>query len=66
MGTLAKRVFFISSLALLIMCFITAFIAERGSAEFFIVVIAGIINCISVMIQLIAIIIKGKNNGKGN
>ena len=59
MGEIAKRVFFTISLALAVMCFITAFITQRGSAEFFVVVFAGIINCISVIVQLIVKISKG-------
>lgn len=60
MGELAKRVFFVLTLSLLIMCTVCVFIAERGTAEYFILLLAAIINCFAVLVQLIVKIVKGK------
>ena len=53
MGSLAKRVFIQMAMVLAILCLFTVFMVEVGSAEFYIVIFAGALNCIVVIIGLI-------------
>ena len=53
MGSLAKRVFIQMAMVLAILCLFTAFIVDTGSAEFYIVIFAGALNCCVVIIGLI-------------
>lgn len=53
MGSLAKRVFIQMAMVLAILCLFTAFIVDFGSAEFYIVIFAGALNCCVVIIGLI-------------
>ncbi|MGI6782025.1 MAG: hypothetical protein ACOX56_04310 [Acholeplasmataceae bacterium] len=53
MGNLAKRIFIQMAMVLAIICIFTLFIVEPHSAEFYIVIIAGSINCCIVIIGLI-------------
>lgn len=60
MGSLAKRVFIQMAMVLAILCLFTAFIVDTGSAEFYIVIFAGALNCCVVIIGLI-IGLKGRD-----
>ena len=60
MGSLAKRVFIQMAIVLAVLCLFTAFIVDFGSAEFYVVVFAGALNCCVIIISLI-IGLKGRD-----
>lgn len=53
MGELATKIFFRSAFVLAIMCFVCLWIVDPKSAEYYIVIFAGMINCIVVIIGFI-------------
>lgn len=57
---LAKRIFFTLTMAMALMCFVCLFLVERGTAEYVVALLAGIINCCAVLVQLITLLLKGK------
>lgn len=61
MEKLATRVFFQIAMVLAILCFICVWIVDMKSAEFYIVVLTGVINCCIVLIGLILTLKRRKN-----
>lgn len=62
MGKIAEQVFFRVTMALALICFFCVFFVQRGTAEYFVLIMSGIVNCICVLACLIAALIKGGKN----
>ena len=60
MKDFAWSMFFRVTAALAVICFVCLFFIQRGTAEFFILIFTGIVNCVCVLISLIVMLTRGK------